>query len=458
MKENRKILIVIEEGPQFFYYKTLIKTLCERGYQVKILFAKREEGILEELGNEYLKKYPNLSWGKSFYRRGFSKLILHNTRPVLNYRRFLVLKDRPTFYAERLKKFLPPWLKPLVRFKFLNVNPLIRTKLAEKLLRSIEAKTKVDERIIAQLKEYNPDAVLIAAGNNLGTTSPDYDYVKAAKQLKIKHAFSVFSWDYLETKGVIHVEPEQMFVWNEAQKNEAVNFLGVSENKISILGAPQFDDWFQYTIESASKSRESFCAYWGLNSEKPIIAYLASAGIFGDETWFLDKVKDSLEDSNDEFLKEIQIIVRPHPKNNRIFKYYKRKGIILAPRHGALPIARDAMQLFYDTLYHASLVISIGTSGFLDAIIADKPCVTVLADEYHDIQKEAPHFKHLLRNEVVAVAKDFDNLLYIIKEILNGKDDYESRRDNFVKAFIRPKGLNISVGETISEALDDLMQ
>ena len=52
--------------------------------------------------------------------------------------------------------------------------------------------------------------------------SDQVDYVKAAQRLGIRSALPVLSWDNLTNKGLIRVQPDRVYVWNEAQKAEAV--------------------------------------------------------------------------------------------------------------------------------------------------------------------------------------------------------------------------------------------
>ena len=55
--------------------------------------------------------------------------------------------------------------------------------------------------------------------------SEQADWVKSARALGIPVGFPVFSWDNLTTKGIIHVQPDRVFVWNEVQKREATRVL-----------------------------------------------------------------------------------------------------------------------------------------------------------------------------------------------------------------------------------------
>ena len=75
------------------------------------------------------------------------------------------------------------------------------------------------------LREENPDIVLVSPLVRFG--SEQSDWVKSAKALGIPVGFPVFSWDNLTTKGIIHVAPDRVFVWNDVQKREATQYCGI---------------------------------------------------------------------------------------------------------------------------------------------------------------------------------------------------------------------------------------
>ena len=106
------------------------------------------------------------------------------------------------------------------------------------------------------LKAEQPDLVLVSPLVNLG--SYQADFVKSAKALHIPVVYPVFSWDNLSTKGLIHVEPDGVIVWNERQRTEAVEMHGVPPDRVVVTGAPRFDEFFAMSPGRLANSSARF--------------------------------------------------------------------------------------------------------------------------------------------------------------------------------------------------------
>jgi hypothetical protein len=107
------------------------------------------------------------------------------------------------------------------------------------MLRLIETVIPSDPGFERYLASERPELVLVTPLVGLG--SDQADWVKSAQALGIPVGFPVFSWDNLTTKGLIHVQPDRVFVWNDIQRREAIELHGVPEERITITGAPRFD-------------------------------------------------------------------------------------------------------------------------------------------------------------------------------------------------------------------------
>lgn len=455
-----KVLLALESAEVFYSYKSVIHALCAAGHRVRVFFSKgvdhrmRPENTME-LVDEFKNKFSGFEYSRSVYRPDFWRRILAVERAVANYRRFVLLRDRPDFYRDRYKKFLPFFLKPLVWSKSVNVNFIVRTPSVGRLLTFIENWPRPDKFVVANIKEYEPDIVLVSSGNVLSSSS-DFEYLRAAKAMNVPGVLLVASWDYLETKGLLHIIPDRLLVWNESHAKEAVASHGVPPERIRLVGAPLFDDFFR-TLRP-SQSRQEFCAQLGLRAEDPILLYIGSSGIFGDESRFIRSIRKALDESPDQRLRNVQLAVRPHPSNRRSFKKMIKglKDVIAAPTLGEMPITKEALQFFYDTLYYALAATGIGSSGFINALIVGKPSVTVLSDDYHHIQAEAPHFKHLVESGAIKSLSNFAELPDFLKGILEGRDETFRERNLFIRNYVRPRGLDRSAGEIILKELENL--
>jgi len=141
-----------------------------------------------------------------------------------------------------------------------------------RVLDVIERAIPTDRWIADLIAGQQADVVLVTPLVDIG--SDQVEYVKAAKALGIRSGLCVHSWDNLTNKGLMRVAPDRVFVWNEAQKHEAVALHGVPPGRVVVTGAQIFDHWF---TEQPSRRREEFCRLVGLRPDRPLILYLGSS-------------------------------------------------------------------------------------------------------------------------------------------------------------------------------------
>lgn len=457
-----KVLIAVEEGTLFIYYKSAIMAFCKRGHEVVFLVAK---SLAEETAKEIetlRKTYPKFSYAQSYYRAGGWRQKLQYKRVIANYRHMIKLTSAgyvDKFYAMRLRKYFPGWLYPFVYFNFLNANFLIKTDFVKRYLDKIEASAPPDAGIVAQLKELKPDIVIVTNGN-VSSSTPDYDYIAMSAHLGIPCVQFMVSWDGLETKGYIHKIPDKMFLWNEIQKRTAVEKHGIPPDRIQLVGSPFYDAFYAYaeSIKSGPKSyspdRAAFCAKYGLDPKRPILMYMSSTPYSGDLA-LLQDIRKYFDESGDQRLKNVQILARSHPAVHKFFKGVSSPPG-LAVQNGEVPRTDEAVKFFYESLHHSMGVAGICTSGLFLAFIADKPVVTIIDNRFKRIQLNSPHFRQLVEENVMEVAEGKSGFLEIVLKLLSGADDKKGIRADFVKKYIRPQG--IPAGEALADAAEQLVK
>ena len=299
------------------------------------------------------------------------------------------------------------------------------------------------------LQEERPDIVLASPLIELG--SDQADWVKSAKALGIPVGFPVFSWDNLTTKGLVHVQPDRVFVWNDIQKGEAVEYHGVADRNIVVTGAPRFDAFIALGVGS---DRERFCRRYGLRAEHPIVTYLCSSEfVAGREVEFVRQWASEI--GREPSLSDCNILVRPHP---RALQDWIGLDVADWPN---VAIARskllNADQLLYDTLYHSAAVVGLNTSAQLEAGILGKPVYTILAPGFEAGQQGTLHFRYLLREEggFVEVARDFDEHRRQLADAVRGRYDAAGIR-TFIERFIRPAGWDRPATPILADAIQRL--
>ncbi len=456
MTKEKKILFVSRSADYFIYFKSIIEALCRRGFKVIFLYDVKwtEKASSAGILAQFKAENSAFDFAPAILRRdGWRKYLFH-TRELLSYRSYLKgdRKNLRKFYHDRWKSYLPKTLQHL--FDWRIARAILALPPAGWFLKLFESIAPPDAKIIDDIKKYGPDAV-IASPVNLRFSSADLEYLKAAKHLKIPTALPVISWDNLTNKGLFHIFPDRLFVWNEAGKKEAVRQHHVPESSIKIIGAPLFDQWFSRL--EPSQTREEFCGKNGLRAASPIILYLGSSvNIARDESWVIEEMRKGLDSFPE--LKNVQIIIRPHPANNRIYERLNLPSTYVIPKEGSLPSSKAALELFKDSLCFSVCTIGINTSGMLDAIIAGKSGMAFMPEIYKDSQMETRHFQHLFESGAMLGVKTGEEFAGAIKKLLSGHDDRKDKREAFIKNFIRPNGLGKTAGECAVEEIEELVR
>src|SRR5688572_25997500 len=130
----------------------------------------------------------------------------------------------------------------------------------QRTFRMIERSLPPPAEVAEVFRRIDPDVLLLTP--LLYFRSHQVDHVRCAKQLGIKSVLGVGSWDHLTTKGLIHEPPDRVLVWNEAQKQEAIDLHDVPPERVVVTGSQAYDHWFEM---APSADRASFCARVGLD-------------------------------------------------------------------------------------------------------------------------------------------------------------------------------------------------
>ena len=335
----------------------------------------------------------------------------------------------------------------LVRM-LLDVYPQVCTAVADRLA-LVEDTVPSDPGIDAFLRAESPDVLLVTPLIKGG--SPQPDYVKSAKALGIPVAFPVFSWDNLSSKGLIHVMPDQVFVWNDRQRIEAIELHRVPADRVVVIGAPRFDKFF---LMKPQQTRDEFCATHGFDPGQPILTYLCSSEFVAErEREFVVRWIDEVRQHP--ALTAGNILIRPHPRQKGQWKHFRFHAPPRATVAHPKSISTD--QTLFETVHHSVAVVGLNTSAQLEAGIVGKPVFTLLAPEFTGGQQETLHFEYLLKEHggFVEVAPDFETHRRQLGAALEGNGDTARIRE-FIDRFLRPHGRDRPVTPIMADAIEEL--
>jgi hypothetical protein len=449
------VLFIARHFTYFRNFESVIGALADRGHRIH-LAADREEALGgRELVDRLAARYPAhvtvgftpiLQWGR--YRRLASAL-----RIGLDYLRY----SDPRYEAtpkirERAYERTPLFVLALAKLPFRGLLAGVLALVERAVPRQIGVDQFVAER--------GADVLLITPLIELG--SPQLDYIRAARALAVRSALCVWSWDHLSSKALIRVVPDKVIVWNHTQRDEAARFHGVPADRVVVTGAQCFDQWFE---RLPTRRRDKFCRRVGLASDRPFLLYVCSALFRGSpsEAAFVLRWIASIRTASDPRLRDMPILVRPHPQrvaewsSDVLAGLSRVKDVVL---WGTNPVDADSRADYFDSMFHAAAVVGLNTSALVESAIVDRPVFTVLLPEFRDSQEGTFHFHYLLDpvNGFLNVARSLDEHAQQLADLLSGGTVSPPARSNrhFVEHFVRPRGAAVAATAVFADAVEQM--
>lgn len=467
---RRRILLVLKHAGYIGVYGSLVQELAERGHSVHVAYVGADsEG---EAALERLSVNPNITHGTAPHRGpldGWASVawlaralgdLARYSHP--RFARAPALRNR---MAGKVEAHLQgaggfdPLTRRLALRRARQLHACLDEELAEQAIRKsrrLEEAIPTSRRITAFIRDRAPDVVLVSPLIDLASSL--LEYLKAARQLGVPTGICVASWDNLTSKGLLRFVPERVFVWNETQRQEAVELHGIPADRVFATGAARFDDWF---AQRPSASREQFMDKLGLDPAQPFLLYVCSSGfIVRDEAVVVASWIEALRNAEDERLRSIGVVVRPYPKRRKPWKGVDMSefaNVALWPPPGSVYTPAEGRSDFYDSVAHCAGVVGANTSAMLEAAIVGKPVYSVLAPEF--AQTSTIHFHYLVAENggFLHVASSLDEHLEQLGRSL-GTAAEARRTRRFIEAFIRPNGLERPATPIFVDAIEELAE
>jgi hypothetical protein len=447
-----KALFVIQHVNYFRALDPAVRLLHARGHQIVVLHGgaaqKRHSSIKSGRGLEStVNELPGVTVEHRDINRERWHGVLSQGRQLFNASIFMRPEHPSGYRGVGLERNLSPRLRRMVKWPLLRRT--VRSRAALKAWRWLEAATPPSPTVLKQLDEIAPDVVLVSP--TIWPKDPsEADYLHAARARRIPTAGFVASWDNLTSKGTIHVFPDVLMVWNRALAEEAVHLHDVPPSILRIVGAPYLDRWFGL---KASTSAERVCARVGLPPGQPYVLYFCSSPtLITTEVPIVRALADAL----DRHGRPANVLVRPHPTNATPWDDFTDPRVVVHPRGGDLADTTETWQEFYDMVACASGVIGLNTTAFLEAVVADRPCLTLIDPSHHQAQGATGHFRHLLAGDFLEVAHTVDELAEAVARVAGGIDRKRDGRRAFLVSFLRPSGADVPASVVVADVLESL--
>jgi hypothetical protein len=320
-----------------------------------------------------------------------------------------------------------------------------------RFLRLAEHAIPTSTVIDAFMREWKPDAVLVTP--LVEYTSNQVDYLKSARKLGIPTAACIASWDNLTNKGLLRFTPDRVLVWNEIQRRELEELHGVDADRAIVTGGQKFDAWFAM---QPTRDADAHRRHVGLPAGRRYLLYVCSSQFIApDEVSFVRRWVAALRASGDPTVRELAVLVRPHPQNAEQWAGVDLgDGGAIWPRGPHMWPDRDDQRAdFYDSVHHSAAVVGINTSAMIDAAIIGRNVLSVLDPAFAATQTGTLHFHYLLREHggFLTVADSLDQHVSQIAQVVDTVEDEQLRE--FVISFVRPHGLDRPVAPLVAAAI-----
>jgi hypothetical protein len=452
-----KILFSMRHSGALRNYSSTVEELARRGHHLHLAFMMRDKLADPRLLEALTGRYPHITHEAAEVSRRAWLGMARATRSTADYLRYRTpeYRDAAALY-ERAAARVSPAVQAFSRL------PVVRTRrgltFVTNRLRSIERAIPPDPASVRLIASHGPDLVLVTPLIELG--SDQVEYIKAARALGIPCGLCVHSWDNLTNKGLIHAVPERVFVWNEAQRKEAVDLHAIPDANVVVTGAPTYDQWF---TRRPSTTREEFCRKVGLPAGRPFFLYLCSSKFIAPrEAEYVKRWIQALRSAADPRVRDAAVLVRPHPRGDMRGldgpELRAPNEVAVWPPEGANPVDVDSRNDYFDSLYHSVAAVGINTSAQIEAGIVGRPVYSIRAAEYVTTQEGTLHFHYLLSENggLLHMSPTLEEHARALSTALDRTPEDERRLREFVKGFVRPRGLDVAATPLLADAIEDL--
>jgi len=453
-----KVLFLMDSPEYLRFYDSAIEELARRGHEVAISVNNQRDK--KPVGIEGLRSYADRVrvLGVVPESVGLWSHVAYRLRGTMDFVRFLhpTFRDAPALRARIKRKVLPRayyWLDAIPRLSSGSVGRI------ERLLMAAERAIPVQTSIIEFLQAHAPDVLLVSP--LVAAASDQVDWVKAARLCGIRTGVCIASWDNLTNKGLLRVEPDRVIVWNEAQRREAHEYHYLPIDHVAATGAQLFDKWFE---KRPTRDREAFCRASGLPDSEPFVLFTGSSSFISEssaEVAFVRRWIAALRASRHPELREINVLVRPHPYN------FHRWGddpvadlprVTVYPRRPYNPVEQSSRDDFFDSLYYCAAVVGINTSAMIEAAIIGRPVCSMLTPEFANTQEGTIHFHHLLPENggFLRIASTVEQHVDQLGDCLRDPAATRVETERFVASFIRPHGRDRAATPIFADVVEQL--
>lgn len=424
--ENKKKILIVISGDLFIrnYLLTNAFSLLEENFECHYI-ANDETTIREplELKSNFKGYYQIDSTMKKIHQNIFDLLMLKFQERSSSFK-FRIMRTTPSLQLvfTGLKRRAPlrflRWifLKPFILFKRLAFKVPI---IFNSYLSFLKNNLIINKDLYKYVNEYPFDLVIFPSS----AYGPDgIDLSIICNQSSIKTLYLIDNWDNLSSKSILWEQPYHLGVWSEQSKQHAIEIQGMDSQKVSLLGTPRFENYFDTRfklLDSHFDFKYVLFAGTALNfNEEKILAYI-----------------DAVIEKNLDLFGDLKVIYRPHPwrqNNCEVHDSYGKNIItdpqILSANNDKTTRTQPNLDYYPSLLQNAEYVMGGLTSMLIESLIFYKQFLVFIHedDEYISNMRNAwnyfVHFQDLDKVEAIELSLSFHDIEKSMIHCWNNRD------------------------------------
>jgi hypothetical protein len=280
------------------------------------------------------------------------------------------------------------------------------------------------ERPFRQLFDtYQPD--LVFATHIYG----EYDtyLLREARFSGVRTVAMPSGWDHID-KYFLPIEADTLLVPSQQVLEHAVKFQSYDRDRIVITGYPHFDF---LTSQEAFMPRKEVLSTCGFPPDSRYILYVSGSAYCPDEPDIIEKVANWIDDGS--LSPDTHLVIRPYLGSRSKDKEFDQKKFArLTTRSKIYYYDTKSWDTIADSIFfanlmrHASVVMCVYSTVFLEASLYDRPLLAATFDGYHkrpyhrSIRRFADfeHFKDVLSLGAIKQVFDFPALKSALRAYL----------------------------------------
>jgi hypothetical protein len=437
---------VLRHRTMFRFVEPTIVKLVAEGHDVRVSFALQEAALDAERIAESGAVLEPFAANATSRRARF----IEATRTLVSY--LSLRRSWPPLLRRRWLEYFPSNVGRALRAAdAIGLGQVLDRARLPNLLRSAVSRFPPPRSVEDQLRNLQPD--LVIASPMIYPGSGEIDAVRAGQRAGVPTAGIVLSWDNLTSKGIFYAVPDRVFVWNERQREEAVRLHGINPDRVEISGAAAFDYLFE-TDYDPGRAETLRLAKLSPDARYVLYAGTSSIGLdVGGEVAIVLALAQAIRAAKWPGPPP-ELIVRPHPRNSSGWEDVMPQ-IHVWPTP-SFPDSALAKAELVGTVKHADAVVALNTSLFVDAAVLGTPAIALAPPPGTTADQDPTrleHFRHLTEGRFLDRARNVEEVVSVLQRLRTAGDERAALRAEFVRAFVRPLGLDRSPSTILAQRL-----